>query len=145
MLPPLSPPLPETARQYIRENPSVLEDLLRDMEAQGQGWMRQCPEFMVERLGLDPSQFDIDGFRNRRVPPSPEATAGFFLQFLYGLAAQPIDPLQLTADDRMAIRRLRELGNFSEEVVIRIYWMSLRNETLAARTLLDNAGRLSAL
>jgi hypothetical protein len=134
--------MPPAVRQYILENPPVLEDLIRETETHGYSGFRQHPELLLQRAGLDPSRFDLDAFRNRRVPPSADGLAGFLSRFLTALAVEPIDESQLTADDWLAIRRLQELGNFSEERVIRVYVMALRNEALAASLLLDtHAGR----
>jgi hypothetical protein len=134
------PQIPASTRQYILENPSMIENLIRETESRGHTRAREHPEIILEHLGIDPSRFDLDGFRNRRIPPHPDGLNALLMRLISGVATQPIDESQVTADDRLAIRRLRELGDFPDDILIRTYLAAGRNETLAANLLIESPG-----
>jgi hypothetical protein len=136
--------LPGSLRQVIQDNPSLLEDLVELGEEQGFPWLRQDPGGLLTRIGLDPSRFDLDGIRNRRIPPTGGDLDRLMLDFIMEVEAgpppAPIDESQLTQRDWEVVRRLCDLGDFPQSRAIQAYFMANKQEQFAAEFLLEYSG-----
>ena len=104
-----------------------------DMNSFGMLIARTCHD-----LGIDPTQFMR--FPGSGAPPPSMGGAG-------GIPQQPLQPqqsqinqilAQFTPEEREAINRLQQLGNFPLDYVIEMYVAADKNENLAANLLLGN-------
>jgi hypothetical protein len=131
---------PSIAR-LMQANPSIVEDFIRYFEQYGCDVPRRHPEILLQAYGLDPSKFDLDALRNRRVIPSPDGLLAVQRELIKEVEDRgpppPIDVSQFTPADWAAIRRLQQLGNFPESRAIQGYMMAHKNETWAAEFLLE--------
>jgi hypothetical protein len=139
----LGNPVPSIAK-LMAENISVVEDFIRSAEELGFNGPRCNPAIMLRNFGLDPSKFDLDALRNRRVPPTRDGVIGIERDLVRQVEDRgrppPIDVSQLTDADWEAIGRLQQLGNFPESRAVQAYFMTQKNETWAAEFLLEYSG-----
>jgi hypothetical protein len=133
------PELPPDLRERLTNNPSAIEDIIQAAEARGFGLARVGLELWISVLGIDPSRYDLDAFRNRRVPPSGEPVHPLIARMLDALSQQfpPPNTSQFTEEDWSAVRRLAELANWPESYAVHAYAIAERNEETAADLIFD--------
>jgi hypothetical protein len=142
----LDNPNPSIAR-LMQANPSIIEDFIRYAEEFGCSGPRRNPAEMLRRYGLDPSKFDLEAFRNRRVPPSRDGVLGVQRALIKEVEDRgpppPYDVSRLTKADWAAIRRLQKLGGFPESRAVQVYVIRHKNEKAAAEFLMAYSGMSS--
>jgi hypothetical protein len=146
------PPAPEDeysvpCQLFIVDHPGFLENLIQDAEESGRPWFRAHPELMIVAHGLDPADFDLDGFRGRAIPPITSETlrawedahpgAPLAPRRQYGDEVPSEEVMaEFTPEDHEAIERIRAMG-FSLGEVVQTYLAAEKRELMAAQWLCD--------
>lgn len=100
-------------------------------------------------LGIDPTEYMNFPFHGQQQPPQPPVNLGGAAapgypqqppQFQQQPPQNPINQIlaQFTPEEREAIQRLQQLGNFPIELVVQMYVAADKNENMAANLLLGN-------
>ncbi|EAX94060.1 UBA/TS-N domain containing protein [Trichomonas vaginalis G3] len=128
--------------EVLDENPDHLNQVLNDLEKilpeQG-ALFRAKPELLIQRLGLNPKDFDLEEIRNTEAIDRITAENEASNPYSPNDEEEPIpdqDPLsKFTPEEQDAIKRLCELG-FDIHLVIHVYEACDKNEALTANCLL---------
>lgn len=150
-----------TFRKMLQREPRVLENFVEEFERENPIY-RQQPELLLSQFGLSTEGFDLEGIRNYSVNRVDTQYFDQLLAIVQNEVECPnlrtcldqIDPNydqqranairepqilnQFSDEEKAAIRRLQNLGNFSLNEVVQIYIASDKNEAVAANLLFSN-------
>ena len=153
-----------TFRKMLQKEPRVLENFVEEFEIENPIF-RQNPELLLRQFGLSTDGFDIEGIKNYSVS---RVDTSYFDQLLASVQKEvdcpnlktcldKIDPNyeekkrrrriqqqepdilnQFTNEEKEAIRRIQNLGNFDLNEVVQIYLSCDKNEEITANLLFQS-------
>ncbi|KAK1803007.1 hypothetical protein P4O66_021550 [Electrophorus voltai] len=124
-----SQPQFQTMRQVVQQNPSLLPSLLQQLGQENPELLQQISqhqELFIQMLNAPPGEGDGEGLEG-----AEHADVG-----VIGDEGAPVNYIQVTAQEKEAIERLKALG-FPEALVVQAYFACEKNENLAANFLLN--------
>uniref|UniRef100_W5K7S5 UV excision repair protein RAD23 n=1 Tax=Astyanax mexicanus TaxID=7994 RepID=W5K7S5_ASTMX len=124
-----SQPQFQNMRQLVQQNPSLLPSLLQQLGRENPELLqqiRQHQELFIQMLNAPAGEGEGEG---------PEGAEHADLGAM-GEEGAPVDYIQVTAQEKEAIERLKALG-FPEALVVQAYFACEKNENLAANFLLN--------